>query len=56
MTLDFDIVPGDGYKLTVAGTADLWRNGTQVSYPYAIGDVATITGKTLGENIAAAEK
>lgn len=48
MTLDFDIVPGDGYKLTVAGTADLWRNGTQVSYPYAIGDVATITGSSGG--------
>lgn len=48
MTLDFDIKPGMGYKLTVAGTADLWRSSSQVSYPYAIGDVATITGSSSG--------
>lgn len=50
MTLDFDIKPGNGYKLMVAGTANLWRNGTQVNYPYAIGDVATITGSSGGSS------
>ena len=50
ITLDFDIAPGNGYKLVVAGTADLWRSSAGVSYPYAIGDVATITGGSGGSS------
>lgn len=48
MDLDFDLPPGKGYKLIVAGTADLWRSSSGVSYPYVIGDVATITGSSGG--------
>ncbi len=48
VTLDFDIKPGRNYKLVVAGTADLWRSSSGVSYPYTIGDVATITGSSGG--------
>lgn len=50
MTLDFDISPGKGYKLVVAGTTDLWRSSTQVNFPYAIGDVASITGSSGGSS------
>jgi len=46
--LDFDILPGEGYLLTVSGTADLWRTTTGVSYPYTIGNVASITGSSGG--------
>jgi hypothetical protein len=46
--LDFDILPGNNYILTVSGTTDLWRSSGSVSYPYAIGTVANITGCSAG--------
>lgn len=48
MQLDFDILPGSNYSLTVSGTTDLWRSTSGVSYPYAIGSVASITGSSSG--------
>lgn len=48
VTLDMDIIPGLQYRLMVAGTTDLWRNNSGVSYPYQVGNVATITGSTSG--------
>ena len=48
MELNFDILPGNNYILTVSGTADLWRSTSGVSYPYAIGAVANITGCSAG--------
>ena len=43
VSLDFDIIPGLNYRLMVTGTTGLWRNFGDVSYPYQIGSVATIT-------------
>lgn len=48
LQLDFDILPGTNYKLTVSGTTDLYRNTSGVSYPYTIGSVASITGSSAG--------
>jgi hypothetical protein len=48
MDLDFDILPGDNYLLTVSGTTDLWRSTGGTSYPYDIGGVATITTASSG--------
>lgn len=48
MDLDFDILPGAGYTLTVAGKVDLWRSTSGVSYPYVISDVATLTASSVG--------
>lgn len=46
--LDIDVEPGLNYRLMVTGTTDLWRNNGGVAYPYAVGNVATITGSTSG--------
>ncbi len=48
MDLDFDILPGRNYILTISGTADLWRSNGGVAYPYPIGTVAAITGCSAG--------
>ncbi len=48
MDLDFDILPGTDYTLTVAGQVDLWRSTSGVSYPYTIGNVATLTTSSVG--------
>lgn len=48
MELDFDIIPGNNYLLTVSGTTDLWRSTSGVSYPYVLGTVARITGCSAG--------
>ncbi|MBK7240977.1 MAG: hypothetical protein IPI00_12555 [Flavobacteriales bacterium] len=50
VSLDFDIIPGLNYRLMVTGTTGLWRNFGDVSYPYQIGSVATITTSTSGLN------
>jgi len=50
VSLDFDIIPGFNYRLMVTGTTGLWRNFGDVSYPYQIGSVATITTSTSGLN------
>ncbi|MBL7965148.1 MAG: T9SS type A sorting domain-containing protein [Flavobacteriales bacterium] len=46
--LDLDVPPGNNYYLTVTGMTDLWRGSSGISYPYAIGTVATITGSSGG--------
>jgi hypothetical protein len=46
--LDWDVLPGNNYKITVSGTADLWRNTAGAAYPYTIGSVASITGASSG--------
>lgn len=48
MDLDFDILPGNNYILTVSGRTDLWRSNAGVSYPYDVDGVATITGSSSG--------
>jgi hypothetical protein len=50
MDLDFDILPGNNYLLTVSGATDLWRSTAGVTYPYAIGNVASITGSSAGSS------
>jgi hypothetical protein len=46
--LDFEIPIGTGYQITVAGTPDLFRNNTGVSYPYEITDTISITTSSAG--------
>jgi PKD repeat protein len=46
VTLDFTISPGKGYSLRVNGDINLYRNNAGVSYPYAIGDLITLTGSS----------
>lgn len=48
MDLDFDILPGANYQLTVVGQVDLWRSTSGAAYPYAIGDVAMLTMSSVG--------
>lgn len=48
MDLDFDIIPGVDYQLTVAGKVDLWRSTSLVYYPYIIGNVVTLTASSVG--------
>lgn len=49
--LDWDIVPGNNYLINVSGTTGLWRSTGGVSYPYAVGTVASITGSTGGASV-----
>lgn len=49
--LDWDILPGNNYQIVVSGTTDLWRSTAGVSYPYAIGEVASITGSSGGASV-----
>jgi PKD repeat protein len=44
--LAFTIAPGKAYSLRVSGTINLYRNNAGVSYPYAVGDVITLTGSS----------
>lgn len=49
--LGFEIPAGDGYGLrTTTEDPQLWREGTDstLDYPYAIGDIASITNSTAG--------
>ncbi|MCC6938173.1 MAG: T9SS type A sorting domain-containing protein [Flavobacteriales bacterium] len=48
ITLDFDITPGSNYLLNVAGFTDLWRSTSSITYPYAVGTVASITTSSAG--------
>ncbi len=50
MDLDFDILPGNNYLLTVSGGADLWRDFGSVAYPYDVAGVATITSSSSGSD------
>lgn len=49
--LDWDIVPGNNYKINVSGTTDLWRSTSGVTYPYAIGTAVSITGSSGGSTV-----
>lgn len=49
--LDWDIVPGNNYKINVSGTTDLWRSTSGVTYPYAIGTAVNITGSSGGSTV-----
>jgi PKD repeat protein len=44
--LAFTLVPGKGYSLRVNGDINLYRNNAGVSYPYAIGDLITLTSSS----------
>jgi hypothetical protein len=46
--LDWDITPGNSYRMSISGTTDLWRNTSGVTYPYAVGQVASITNSSSG--------
>lgn len=51
--LNFSVPAGTGYALKTVGNPNLWRNsvGTDLSYPYEIGDLAAITGTNItGDN------
>ncbi|MDD3861064.1 MAG: PKD domain-containing protein, partial [Bacteroidales bacterium] len=49
VTLDFDIPAGTDYHLKCGtATPNLYRNNAGVSWPYLIGDVASITGTNAG--------
>ncbi|MBK8949336.1 MAG: hypothetical protein IPM68_10920 [Flavobacteriales bacterium] len=49
--LDFEVPAGNNYSLVVSGTTDLWRNTAGASYPYLIGQVASITGSSAGSGV-----
>ncbi len=51
MDLDFDIQPGNNYRLVVSGTTDLWRNTGGVGFPYNVATVASITGSSDGVSV-----
>ena len=51
--LGFELDPGQGYRLMVSGDdIELWRDNvsSEMDYPYAIGELATITGSTIPNN------
>lgn len=47
--LNFELTPGTGYQIGCAEN-NLFRNNADVSYPYAIGTVGSITGSTFGSS------
>ena len=49
LDLNFDIEPGTGYSLRLP-EANLFRNSSQVSYPYPIGTVGELTNSLYGQN------
>ena len=54
LELDWDIAPGEGYGLRcVSENPQLWREGTSsdLSYPYDVGDLLTITNSTAGPSL-----
>ena len=49
VNLNFKLNPGYGYRLGLgAGTAQLYRNNSGVTYPYNIGSLLSITGSSSG--------
>ena len=51
VTLNFEVPAGNGYGLrSTSDDPQLWREGTDsdLSYPYALGDLASITNSTAG--------
>ena len=54
LELNWDIEPGTGYGLRCASdNPQLWREGTdsELSYPYEVGDLLTITNSTAGPSL-----
>ncbi len=51
INLNFEIPAGVNSRITVAGNPDLWRNNSNVNYPYTITDTLSITGSTAGQNL-----
>ena len=47
--LNFQLTPGTGYSLRTVGDPQLWRNAPNapMSYPYAVGNLANITGTNV---------
>ena len=50
ITLNWDIPAGDGYKLFVSGTPNLYYNTTGVAFPYMVPGVCRITGSYAGHS------
>jgi hypothetical protein len=50
VTLNWNIPSGDGYKLMVSGTPNLYYNTTGVSFPYLVSGVCRITGSYSGHS------
>ena len=50
ITLNWNIPAGDGYKLLVSGTPNLYYNTTGVAYPYIASGICKITGSYSGHS------
>jgi hypothetical protein len=50
ITLNWDIPAGDGYKLLVSGTPNLYYNTSGVTFPYNVPGVCRITGSYSGHS------
>ena len=50
ITLNWNIPAGDGYKMLVSGTPNLYYNTTGVSYPYLVPGICRITGSYSGHS------
>jgi len=50
--LDFEIPAGTGYEIKTTGNPQLFRNsvGSNLQYPYALGDMGAITGTNITGN------
>ena len=50
ITLNWNIPAGEGYKILVSGTPNLYYNTTGVSYPYHVPGICKITGSYSGHS------
>lgn len=48
VSLNFQIAPGNGYKLGVGSTPNFFRNNSGVIYPYSVSGLIDITGSSAG--------
>ncbi|MBU0489417.1 MAG: DUF1566 domain-containing protein [Bacteroidetes bacterium] len=48
ISLNFDVPSGINFRLAVPANSDLWRNNSNVNYPYEIPGVISITGSSGG--------
>jgi hypothetical protein len=48
VNLNFQIAPGNGYKLGVGSTPNLFRNNSGVIFPYSVSGLLDITGSSAG--------
>ena len=49
--INFSIPIGTDYKITVNNAPNLWRNNSNVAYPYTIPDTLSITGSSAGGSL-----